>query len=559
MAPTLTGRRPAPALAALRADSPAAALVGLATLATLATLAALAGCEPAALSERTVVIASASDVSSLVPVYDLSSLDREIQPILFSGLNYAVWRDGRIGFETGGNSLSEGWEFGPDSTTLTYRLRPDARWSDGEPIDAGDVVFTYELVARPEIGSTNAYVWEELDSLVADGPHQVTFHFARRHPRMLLNSGASIIPEHVFAPYATDSLQLLEHPAITNPADALVVSGSFRVAEWRPGERLILERNPMGAAGPPRSDRIVIRVMPEESARIIELENGSVDLAFPISAAAARDVSVSPDLYTAVTGPRFYDYVIWNPAGFEPFGQVEIRRALSLAIDRVGILRGLGFDERVPAAGPYPPMFAELQAPGSKPDPYLPDSARAMLARLGWRDSDGDGVRERDGREFRIDLLTSSGRRDRVDAAQIIRAQLAEVGVDVRLRLVESQTLLELVYESRDFQAALTGWSVTLDPSYLVDHLWPAETTYNVTGYSNAALDSLIPLALTAPTAEAATRFWREAARIIAADRPYAFLWFYGEVAGINPRLQGVTVDMLGVFHGMHRWQIDRR
>ena len=264
-----------------------------------------------------------------------------------------------------------------------------------------------------------------------------------------------------------------------------------------------------------------------------------------------------PDLDTAATGQRFYDYIIWNPAEFEPFGDADIRRALSLAIDRVGILQGLGFDERVPAAGPYPPMFEELNAPGSRPDPHRPDSARAILARRGWRDADGDGVRERDGREFRVDLLTSSGRRDRVDAAQIIRRQLADVGVELRLRLVENQTLLELVYERRNFEAALTGWGVRLDPSYLVDHLWPAETTYNVTGYRNAALDSLIPLALAAPTTQQATRLWREAAGIIAADRPYAFLWFYGEVAGINRRLQGVSVDMLGVFHGMHRWRID--
>lgn len=533
--------------------TPAVRWSAIARVAPLAAL--LTACEPPAANRGAVMVASGSDVSSLVPVYHLSTLDREIQPILFPGLNRSVWRDGGVRFEAGGTSLSEGWEFGPDSTTLTYRLRTDARWSDGHPIDADDVVFTYELVARPEIGSPNVYVWEELDSVVADDTHAVTFHFASRHPRMLLNTGASIVPEHVFAPYAADSLRLLDHPASRHPADSLVVSGAFRVAEWRRGERLVLEPNPMSFAASPRSDRVVIRVVPEETTRIIELVNGGVHLAFPISAAAARDLD-DPDIYTTSTGQRFYDYIIWNGARFDPFRDPRLRRALSLSIDRVGILDGLRFDERVPAGAPIPPMFSQLQTPETRPDPHAPDSARAILDRLGWRDSDGDGVRENDGRELRFTLLTSADRRDRVDAAQIIREQFQAVGALVQLRLVENQTLIELVYERRDFESALTGWGVTLDPSYLHYHLWPGDTKYNVTGYQNDVLDSLIPRALAAPTAEAAAPYWREAVRVIAVDRPYAFLWFYGEVAGVNRRLEGVEVDMLGVFHGMHRWRL---
>ena len=120
-------------------------------------------------------------------------------------------------------------------TTLTYTIRPEAVWSDGQPIGAADVVFTYELIRRPEIASPRIEFWETIDSVVALDDHRVRFHFSRQYPGTLLHTGLGIIPAHVFEGHATDQATLANHPSVVQPGGQLVVSGPYRVAELRPG------------------------------------------------------------------------------------------------------------------------------------------------------------------------------------------------------------------------------------------------------------------------------------------------------------------------------------
>ncbi len=417
------------------------------------------------------------------------------------------------------------------------------------------MVFTYELMRRPAIGSTYSSYWAELDSVVAIDERRVRFHFARRHPRMLLHSGHSIMPEHIFGGASTaEALQA--HPAATDPR-RLVVSGPFRVGEWRPGERLLLERNPEFAGAPAAMERVLLRVLPEETTRLIELENGDAHAAYPIPLERAAELDDRRGIRIETTGPRYYDFIPWNGRAFEPFSDPAVRRALSLAIDRRGILLGLGIEAYAqPAAGPYPPIFSDLVAPDARPDPYLPDSARALLAARGWEDRDGDGTLEHDGEPFRFTLITEASRRRRTAAAELIQAQLGGIGVRADLEVLEYGTTIARVFQRHRFQAALVGWQVGLDPGYLADQFWPEDGTWNVTGYASAALDSLIPRAQSASTRTQAAAHWRAAAHQVAVDRPYAFLWFFGEAIALNERVRGPRVDIRGVFQNLHRWSL---
>jgi peptide/nickel transport system substrate-binding protein len=492
-----------------------------------------------------------------MPVIETSALDGEINSMLYLSLNSARWENGEIEYTTGDLTLAERWEFGPDSTTLTYYLRPDAVWSDGQPIDARDVVFTFELLRKPEIGSVYADAWEHLDSVVAAGDHEVRFYFARRYPGMLFDTGIGIVPAHVFEEAATDNATLASHPTLVNPGGSLVVSGPYRVADWRPGDRVVLVANP-SALSAPRTDTVIFRVIPEMTTRLAELESGRLDVMGPLPMERAGELDDDPRLRVETIDDRFYDYIAWNADAFEPFSDPEIRRALSLAIDRGAILEGLEIaDYARPAAGPYPPIFRRLADPELRPDPYLPDSARAILAARGWSDSDGDGTLDRDGRPFRFTLLTQSGNPRRSSAAEIIQKQYADVGVRVDVRLLEFNTLLGLVFEERDFQAVLLGWQVALEPDYLVGHFWPSDHPFNITGYASAELDSLIPLARAAATSEQAAPYWRAAARVIARDRPYAFLWFFDDAVAVNERVRDTRIDTYGLYQNLQQWRLE--
>ena len=516
----------------------------------------VAGCKSPVATGR-IVIGEGTDVSVLLPVIEASALDGEINSLLYLSLNSARWGEGAVEYVIDDLSLAEHWEFGSDSTTLTYFLRPDAVWSDGEPISAADVAFTFELLRRPEIGSPYADSWSQLDSVIAVDRHTVTFYFRRRYPGMLFDTGVGIIPAHVFEDAAVDGETLASHPTLIAPGGQLVVSGPYQVAEWQQGERLVLVANPSAFTAKPETDTVIFRVIPEETTRLIELENGTLDVTGPLSMETAAELDADPRFRIETIDDRFYDYVAWNGSRFAPFADPEIRRALSLGIDRRSILDGLGIARYArPAAGPYPPIFRDLVDPDLEPDPYQPDSARAILAARGWSDSDADGVLDRRGRPFRFTLLTQAGNARRSSAAEIIRAQYAEIGVDMEVRLVEFNALLGMIFEERNFEAVLLGWQVALEPDYIAAFFWPPDHPFNITGYGNAALDRLISQAQAAPSAERAAPYWREAARIIAEDRPYAFLWYFDDTMVLSEHVQNTRIDTYGRFQNLQQWKV---
>lgn len=525
------------------------------TIAVAALVLWLSACEAPA--RRYLVIGEGTEVGVLLPVVETNELDGEINALLYLSLNSARWGAGAIEYTIDDLSLAERWEYGSDSTTLTYFLRDGAVWSDGEPIDAGDVVFTFQLVRKPTIASPYVDSWEHLDSVVAASDREVTFYFRRRYPRMLFHTGIGIIPEHVFAPVADDAASLTSHPAVVRPAANQVVSGPYRVAEWQKGDRLMLTANPRAFTAP-ATDTVVIRFLPEESTRLIELENGELDVAGPLPMSRAAALAADRRFRVETVKDRFYDYIAWNPHRFEPFGDPRLRLALSLAIDRAQVLEGLEISAHAePAAGPYPPIFNRVTDPSVAPDAYRPDSARAVLAAGGWRDSDGDGVLDRGGRPLRFTLLTQAGNERRADAAELIQAQYRQIDIDMRVRLVEFNTLLGQVFEGRDYEAVLLGWQVALEPDYLVGRFWPPDHPFNITGYGNTVLDSVIPLAQSAATAGQAAPYWREAARIIAGDRPYAFLWYFDDVMVVNERVKDTRIDTYGRYQNLHQWRLE--
>ena len=528
-------------------------LVGLVGLAL-----ALYSCErPEA--DNTLVIGVDTDIATLLPVVEQSLLDGEVNDMLYLGLNSARWENGALEYIVDDLSLAERWEFSSDSKALTYYLRSEAVWSDGQPVRAADVVFTYEVIRRPEVASPFGDSWESLDSVVALDERRVTFFFDRQHPRMLFQTGVGIIPAHIFESSAEDKASLVSHPTVIDPGGNLVVNGPFQVAEWRPGERLVLVPNPRAFTASPRVERVVFRIIPEEVTRLIELKNGDLDVINPLDLEAAQQFQGDGDVRIETIEQRFYDYVAWNGAKFEAFNDPEVRRALSLAIDREAILEGIGITAyTTPAGGPYPPIFRKLTDASIKHDPYLPDSARAILAERGWIDNDGDGVLDREGRPFRFTLLTRANQNRRVSAAQMIQAQFSEIGIDMEIQLLEFNALLDIMFESRDFEAVLLGWGVGLDPGYLVGIFWPPDALYNITGYASPVVDSLIALAEAAPTEDGAAPHWQAVARQIARDRPYAFLWFFDDLVAVSSRVHNTRIDTYGGYQNLYEWTLRR-
>jgi peptide/nickel transport system substrate-binding protein len=505
------------------------------------------------------VLAERSDMSKPMPLLFATAVDAELQDVMFASLLRGAWQDGRLVLQTAEHSpmaLAHAYEFtGADSTQIRFRMRAGLRWSDGTPITAHDVVFTYRMLADPATASPRQDFTEQLDAVVAQDDSTVVFRFARRYPDMLFHASHSIVPEHVFSRY--DPAALAASGPLTHPADSLVVSGPFRVGDWRRNDRITLVRNPHFQPQP-YLDAVVVRVIPDATTRLTEFLTGGIDVMRPVAfdqvALLRQQVA---DVRFEREEKRQYDYIAYNPKAFAPFADPEIRRALGLALDVTTILQALEMETfAVPAAGPYSPIFHELADERSTP-PLGHDAARAVqiLEARGWRDSDGDGILDKDGVPFRFTLLTNSGNQRRNDVSQIVQQQWRQIGVDVELRQQEWNTLFQRM-QRHDYQAVLAGWQVGLSPDIGV--FYETDSPFNIAAYQSAEVSRLIGEARAQPTEAAATPLWREAAARIAADQPYTWLYYLDQVNAVSGRLRGMRIDSYGAYQNPWEWWIPR-
>lgn len=519
-----------------------------------------AGGEGAPEPGGTVVIAQNADMSQPLATLASGALDGSLQDILYMNLLRGVWRDGRLEYVTADESpmaLARSYEYvGPDSTSLRYRLRSDVRWSDGTPITAHDVVFTYQMLGDPMIASPRQDYVEHIESVEAEDDSSVVFHFRRRYPEMLFHSSHGIVPRHVYADVAPS--QLTSHPSVRSPeGGALVVSGAYQIGAWTRGQQVVLERNPHFE---PRGhlDRIVFRIVPDATTRIVELRTGAIDWVNGVGFDQISSLrQQAPDIRFELEEKRFYDYIAYNPAGFVGFADPDVRRALGMAIDLDGLLRALQMEEyTVPASGPYPPIFEDLYDPELMPPlAYDPEGAASLLEARGWVDGDGDGIREKDGTPFRFTLVTNAGNQRRADIAQIVQQQWRRIGVDVELRSLEFNTLMDQLLRE-EYQAALNGWGVGLSPD--LKGMWGPDSPYNIVSYDDPQTLALFEQALAQPTADAARPYWQAAAQALVDDQPYTWLYYMDQVNGINERVRGVVVNTFGPFQNAWEWWIPR-
>jgi peptide/nickel transport system substrate-binding protein len=511
-------------------------------------------------SGGTAVISEAADMSQPFALLSRQGLEGTLQDVLYMTLLRGEWSDGRLVLRTADENpmaLARSYEYyGPDSASIRYRLRSDARWSDGEAITADDVSFTYQLLRSPELASPRQDYTEKIDSVVAENDSTVSFHFARRYPEMEFHASHGIVPRHVYETIPPGDLAT--HPTVRSPEGGqMVVSGAYLIEAWNRGQQVVLGRNPYFE---PRGhlDRVIFRIIPDVTTRVVELQTGNIDWmpAVPIDRIAGLRQQAT-DLRFEREEKRYYDYIAYNPAAHPGFADPEIRRALGLAIDVPRIIAALQLEEyAVPAAGPYPPIFAELyDSESMSPLRHDADEARRILAARGWADANGDGILEKEGRPFSFTLTTNTGNQRRADVSQIVQQQWRAIGVEAELRTLEYATMMD-EFVNETYEAGLGGWGVALSSD--LTGLWGAESQLNIVSYAGEA-QPLFQQALDQPTDEAAAPLWKQGVVELIEDQPYTWLYYLDQVNALSSRLRGVDIDTYGPYQNIWEWWIPQR
>lgn len=435
---------------------------------------------------------------------------------------------------------------------VTWKLRPSVRWHDGAPFTSADVKFTVEAINDPSYNPESTDGFDRISSV--DTPDSLTaiVHYNEIYAPYALQFFRGALPKHVLEGRDIDrATDYNRNPLGTGP---------YRVAEWRTGEYILLERVPDYWRGDslPKIERIMFKFVTNTNTRINQLKSGEVHVVATVPMDKARELRDVPGLTLHRMVGNSYELVNLNQRRFPPFTDVRVRRALVHAVDRELIVNTILDGLTQVVHGPIqPPSWAYTDS--VRTYRYDPAEARRLLAEAGWRDRDGDGIRERDGQPLRFTLISQAGFAVRENVAQTIQSQLRDVGVDMEIQLIDGTAISTFWFEGR-FDAMLHWWVMPADPEMTLffagDRTPPAGR--NINYFSDPRLTGLLYASDRTVDRAERRRLLHEVQRLLAELVPEIPLYNVTRLDAVPSTLRNFKGNPtnVGIFWNVHEWEI---
>jgi len=501
----------------------------------------------AALDARTLVVGTRAEPKTLNPIAIIASESHQIAGLVF--LKLLQEQDDFMSFKP---QLALSWTWSADSLAITFHLRPDARWSDGQPVTARDVRFTWELHVDTTVAWPSASIKAKLRDVEVKDERTVVFHFKERYLYQLMDANDGVIlPQHILGSVARKEIK-------TAPfGRAPVGNGPYLLSRWESGQYLELKSNPryFEAGSEPRVHRVVFKFVPDAVTLVAQLKAGEIDLLEAVQPGDLGAIRQSRSDAVVQTVPaRRMSFIAWNEKR-APLDDREVRRALTMAIDRAEIIRTVWQGYATECTSPIVPVLWAYDA-SIAAIPFDPAAARAKLAERGYKDSDGDGVLEKDGKPLRIEMLVNDAQ-NRIDVVTLVQAHLKRIGVRVDLRVMEYSAYIDRILAT-DYDAALVEWKATtkVDLTGLFHTQSMRPKGFNFVSYSNPEVDGLIEQALRKTDTASARALWNRAQQIIYHDQPYTFIAVPKELTAIDDRFCDVAPNAISFFVDLEHWGV---
>jgi peptide/nickel transport system substrate-binding protein len=500
----------------------------------------------------TFIEALTGNISGLIPNILSDSASFEVGSLIYSGL---VMRDRDLNLVP---ELAESWKFSKDCLNLTFKLRSNVRWHDGQPFTASDVVFTYDTMINPKTPTAYREDFKAVESVTAPDPLTVRIRYKQPYAKALQSWGTWVLPQHLLEPYVREG-KLREAPQNrSNP----VGTGAYRFNQWKPGEKVVLVANPDYFEGRPYISRVVYRIIPSQATIFLELKARGVDSA-GLTALQFKRQTEYPAFRKAYHKYQYpanaYTYLGFNLK--DPrFADRRVRQAFAHAIDKRelidGVLLGLGRD----ATGPYKPGTWAYNG-NVRTYPHDLEKARALLAAAGWRDKNADGLLvNRDGQPFKFELMTNQGNDERKKVAEIVQASLKELGIQVEIRVIEWASFLKEYIKKRRFEAIILGWGIGLDPDQY--EIWHSSKTgpdeLNHISYANPEVDALLDAGRSSCLQEDRKKYYDRLQEVLAEDQPLVFLYFRDALPVVSARVRGIVPAPNGIRYNFNEWYVPK-
>ncbi|WP_078548098.1 peptide-binding protein [Litchfieldia alkalitelluris] len=495
-----------------------------------------------------IIVGSIGEPTLFNPLYSTDTASSDIEGFIYNGLVGGDTKFDPV------NSLAEDVQMSEDGLTFTVKLRQDVTFHDGEPFNADDVVFTYNIPLNPDYAGERGSQFETLESVEKVDDYTVVFNLKQVDATFhSIGLSYGILPEHILADVPVGDLG--EHEFNTKSP---VGTGPFKFDTWADGEYVKVVANEDYFEGRPYLDSITYKVVPDQNSLLAQFQAGDVDF-IEVPGTDLETVQSFPGIQIESGLGLSYTYLGFNMQQ-ERFQSKEVRQALTHAINREEIVQAVMNGDGEVAHVPESPLSwaynDEVPTFG-----YDPEKAKELLAAAGWTDTDGDGILDKDGEKFSFSIKTNQGNKIREDIVVVLQQQLKEVGIEATPEIVEWSAYIEQISAPNwDYDALVLGWSMSTFPDqYDIFHSSQAAEGLNFVWYKNEEADKLMEEAKQILDRDEYKAIYGDIYKILAEDQAYTFLYYPNVHRAMPENLEGYEFHAKSEFYNIHKWWFNQQ
>jgi peptide/nickel transport system substrate-binding protein len=522
---------------------------------------------------KKVVIGISADLETINPIYSFSVDEGVIDETLFLSLVQFEWND-QAGDLNAKPMLAISWEWAPDSSYVIFNLRDDATWTDGVKVTVDDIIYSFDIYSDPKVqsrflGSLKNLYTDYDNHIDIDktfeilSPTKIKIKFTPKSVPSLLDVVFPIIPKHIYE--KIDRNKIATSEINFNP----ISNGAYKLKSWERNQLIILEADKKSFLYKKGMiDEIIFKIVPDYNSRLTQLQKGEIDFCELVKPLDINDLRKVENLKIETVKGREYDYLGLSNIDVKSytqnkvikknklFGNPKVREALSYAINRNEILSEYLNNFGQLAISPVSQIFKQYYDNGLKPIEFNPDTAKKILADEGWKDSDNNGIIDKDNVEFKFTLHIPSGNPLREYAGTIIKNNLKAVGIEMNLDKLELGAFLDDLYKKK-FDAWMASWYIQV-PLELKAY-WYSDiqnTPLNFPGYQSKDVDQIIDYLNTRIATEEKVENYKKFQEIIFKDQPVIFLYWMDNIVVYNKKIKDITINPYGALQKLWEWRI---
>ena len=493
-----------------------------------------------------IVVASTADARTLIPILASDNASSQICGHIFNGL---IKYDKNLNITA---DLAEKWEISEDKLTITFHLRKGVTWHDGLPFTAKDVEFTFEKIVDSNMPTPYSGDFKMVKSFQIIDDYTIEVTYKEPFSPGLSSWGMSILPKHIL-----ENQNLLKTDFQRNP----IGTGPYKFKKWKAQEKIELIYYAGYFEGRPYISRYINRIIPDDASTFLELQTKAIDYTglSPIAYKFKTHTNFFKENFNKFKLPGFgYTYLGYNLKN-PLFSDKRVRIALDFAINKEEIIKMIFFGLAGPITGPFK-IDSWAYNPKIEPREFNVEKAKTLLGEAGWEDSDNDTILDKDGLVFEFTITTNQGNDQRIKTAEIIQKRLKDIGIKVKIKVLEWSVFLSECVEKRNFDTVLLGWSLSFDPDPF--DIWHSSKTkegeFNFIDYHNQEVDNLIIKGRRTFDQEEREIIYHKIHEIIFDEQPYMFLYSPDSLTIINKRFRGIDPGPAGIGHNFIKWWVPK-